>query len=118
MKIDVTQEQGRTIVSLQGAIKLNESGHDFFNQIKDLFNEDQTDIILIDMSLINYIDSTGIGELVGYILRLKTKGRRMALINPQKTIMSLIKLSNLDKVVPIFPTKEEAFQSLSGNADL
>ena len=40
----------------------------------------------------------------------------MALINPQKTIMSLITLSNLDKVIPIFTTREEAFEGLSGNA--
>jgi anti-anti-sigma factor len=117
MKIDVTQEQGRTIVTLQGSIKIKESGYDFFKQLKELYSPDQTDIVLIDMSLIDYIDSTGLGELVGYLHRLKAKGMRMALINPQKTIMSLIKLSNLDKVIPIFPTKEEAFRQLSDAMD-
>jgi anti-sigma B factor antagonist len=116
MKIDIAQEQGRTVVTLQGAIKLNESGYDFFKQLRELYNGDKTDIVLIEMSGIDYIDSTGIGELVGYILRLKAKGRRMALINPQKTILNLIRLSNLDKVIPIFPTKEDAFRDLSERA--
>jgi anti-sigma B factor antagonist len=117
MKIDVSHELGRTIVTLKGAIKLSESGYDFFRQIKDLCEDDQADIVLIEMSMINYIDSTGIGELVGYIHRLQANGRRMALINPQKTIMSLIQLSHLDKVIPIFPTKEEAFRQLSATTD-
>jgi anti-sigma B factor antagonist len=117
MNIDVSHELGRTIVTLKGAIKLNESGYHFFKQIEELCVGDNTDIVLIDMSMINYIDSTGIGELVGYILRLRTNGRRMALINPQKTIMSLLHLSNLDKVIPIFPTKEEAFKQLSAAPD-
>jgi anti-sigma B factor antagonist len=114
MKIEVTQEQGKTIVSLEGAITLKESGYDFFKQVKELSNDDSGGVVVIDMSKINYIDSTGIGELVGYIHRLKEKGRRMALINPQQTILSLIKLSNLDKVLPIFSTKEEAFAGLGG----
>ncbi len=113
MKIDVSQEEGRTIVTLEGAIKLNESGYDFFKKIKNLYDEDKTEMVVIDLSLIDYIDSTGLGELVGYIHRLKSKGRRMALVNPQNTILNLIKLSNLDKVIRIFPTKEEAFRGLS-----
>ncbi len=108
MEIIVSQEQGKTIVTLQGAIKLNESGYDFFQQIKELNNSDNKSIVLIDLSKVDYIDSTGIGELVGYLHRLKGKGRRMALINPQNAIINLIKLSNLDKVIPIFPTKESA----------
>jgi|WetSurMetagenome_2_1015567.scaffolds.fasta_scaffold163031_1 anti-sigma B factor antagonist len=112
MKIDIIQERGKTVVCLAGAIKLNESGYDFFKQIKQLNDADETDIVVIDMSLIDYIDSNGLGELVGYIHRLKAQGRRMALINPKSTILNLIKLSNLDKVIPIYPTKEEAFKGL------
>jgi anti-sigma B factor antagonist len=112
MNMKVTQEKGRTIVTLEGAITLKESGYDFFKRVEVLSEADARDVVVIDLSGINYIDSTGIGELVGYIHRLKEKGSRMALVNPRNTIMSLIKLSNLDKVIPIFPTKEDAFLRL------
>ena len=108
MRIDISREQGNVIVSLHGKITLNESGRDFFKRMNELFDDEIKGIILIDMSHIDYIDSTGLGELVGYLHRLREKGRQMVLINPQKTIMNLIKLSNLDKIFPIFASIDEA----------
>jgi anti-sigma B factor antagonist len=116
MQISITYEQGRTVVTLEGAIKLKESGYDFFKQVRKLTSEDDTELVVIDMSGISYMDSTGIGGLVGYIQRLQEKGKRMALVNPQQTVLSLLTLSNLDKVIPIFPTKGEAFLKLGSAA--
>jgi anti-sigma B factor antagonist len=108
MKIEISREQGISFVSIQGSIKLNESGRDFYTFMNNVFKEEDVSGVLVDLSKIDYIDSTGIGELVGYLHRLNKKGKHLALINPQKTIKSLITLSNLDKVFPIFSTKAEA----------
>ena len=57
MKIEVAREKGRTIVALEGAIKLRESGYDFFKRIKELSKEDTNEIVVIDIISIQRVSA-------------------------------------------------------------
>jgi anti-sigma B factor antagonist len=113
MQIERGQEKGITVVAIEGAVKLRESGVDFFRQMEDVFDKDGKGAVLLDLSQIDYLDSTGIGELVGYLHRLNAKGCRLALLNPRNRMKSLVQLSNLDKVFPIFDNRESAIDELA-----
>ena len=71
--------------------------------------------VIIDFTKIDYIDSTGIGELVGYLGKFTTQNRKLVLVNPSERIMKLLKLAKLDAVFKIYGTEEEALAAESGS---
>ncbi len=111
MKIDRSQEQDVTIVALEGVIKLGESAQLFSAYLRDLL-EEGIPAVLIDLSKIDHVDSTGLGELVGYLQRFTAQGRRLALLRPHRRIMNLLQLTRLNEVFPIYDDRAKAVEEL------
>jgi len=55
-----------TILYVEGLIKLGESAEFFSSALENVLKNENTNVI-IDFTKIDYIDSTGVGELVGYL---------------------------------------------------
>ena len=111
MKIERTQDGSVTVVAIEGVIKLGESARQFSTYLEGLLDEGVPSV-LVDLSRIDYVDSTGLGELVGYLQRFIESGRRLALLRPHKRIVSLLKLTKLDEVFPIFDDHATAVSAL------
>jgi anti-sigma B factor antagonist len=112
MKIERNNQGGVTVVTVQGVIKLGESASQFSTYLQDLLDEGVR-AVLVDLSRIDHVDSTGLGELVGYLQRFTEEGRRLALLNPYARILNLLKLTRLDEVFPIYDDREKAVAELS-----
>ena len=63
MKASTRQQQEITIVDLSGQIKLGEGSSVLRETVKDLLEKGRKKIFL-NLADINYIDSSGVGELV------------------------------------------------------
>ena len=112
MKIEKSQEGNVTVVTIKGVIKLGESARNFSMYLEDLLRE-EVPAVLLDLSAIDHVDSTGLGELVGYLQRFSEQGRRLALLKPQLRILNLLKLTKLNEVFQIFDDRGEAVTALS-----
>lgn len=64
--------------------------------------------VVIDFSGINYIDSTGIGELIGYLSKFSGEHRQVALVRPSERILKLLKAVRLDHLFKVFPDEDAA----------
>ncbi len=113
MKNQRTRERGVRAVSVQGVIKLGQSPPKFSTFLSELLNEEGSSSVLLDLANIDYVDSTGLGELVGYLQRFSEKGRQLGLLNAQKRIMGLLKLTKLDEVFSVYTSREEAIGELA-----
>jgi anti-sigma B factor antagonist len=96
-----------TLLNIEGVIKLGESAQFFAETLERALTEEAGDV-LVDFSRINYIDSTGIGELVGYLGRFRDSSRKLILINPSDRIRRLLQVARLDELFPIYDTVEAA----------
>ncbi|HEX9985384.1 MAG TPA: STAS domain-containing protein [Thermoanaerobaculia bacterium] len=96
-----------TILCVEGLIKLGESAEFFSAALENVLKNESTNVI-IDFTKIDYIDSTGIGELVGYLGKFTTQNRKLILVNPSERIQKLLKLAKLDAVFKIYATEDEA----------
>ncbi len=104
-----------TILYVEGLIKLGESAEFFSSALENVLKNESTNVI-IDFTKIDYIDSTGIGELVGYLGKFTTQNRKLVLVNPSERIQKLLKLAKLDTVFKIYSTEEEAIAAESGSS--
>ncbi len=70
--------------------------------------------VLADFSQVSYIDSTGIGFLIGiYTSVLKNPNGRFVLANLNRRVRDVLELTRLANVIPIYPDVESALEALS-----
>jgi anti-sigma B factor antagonist len=102
-----------TVLYVEGLIKLGESAEFFSSALENVLKNENTNVI-IDFTKIDYIDSTGIGELVGYLGKFSTQNRKLVLVNPSDRIQKLLKLAKLDSVFKIYGSEDEAIATEGG----
>ena len=96
-----------TVLDIQGVIKLGESAREFSSYLEKVLN-DETGPVMINFEAINYMDSTGLGELIGYLQKFEDRQRKMALVKPSHRILALLKITKRDTVFKIFDSREGA----------
>jgi anti-sigma B factor antagonist len=111
MKITSSEQDGVTVLSIEGVIRVGESAEEFSSRLGGLLSSGSGPV-LVDLSAIDYVDSTGLGELVGHLQRFDEAGRRLALLNPQERILALLRLTRLDEIFRIFTSQDEAIDRL------
>jgi len=69
--------------------------------------------VLADFSQVSYIDSTGIGFLIGiYTSVMKNANGHFVLANLNRRVREVLELTRLANVIPIYPDVESAFEAL------
>ncbi len=104
MKINVTEEQGAVLLSLDGDVDLSCSP-DARKAILEALDNGKH--LLVNLAAVTYIDSSGVASLVeGYQLS-KKQGLNFALVSVSEAVMNVLQLARLDSVFPIFATVDE-----------
>jgi len=68
--------------------------------------------VVIDMSEVKYIDSSGLGTLVGGLRRVHEQNGNLAITNPSPQIRRIMNLTGLNKVFTLYDNESEAITSL------
>lgn len=84
---------------------------DFKGKIVDWINSGNNRIVL-DLSRVDFIDSSGLGAIVSCLKTLGGSGD-LAICGIQETVMSLFQLTRMNRVFQIFPTEAEALKALA-----
>jgi len=69
--------------------------------------------VLIDLSAVDFVDSSGLGALVSFLKALGREGT-VALCGLKGTVREVLKLTRLERVFQLFSEEEEALRALSG----
>jgi anti-sigma B factor antagonist len=107
------RREGTTVLRIQGVVKLGESARQFSEFLEKVLEEDEGSVLL-DFEKIDTLDSTGLGELIGYLQRFEERDRRMAIVRPRDRVVALLKLTRLDTLIRIFPDDQSALAYLAG----
>jgi anti-anti-sigma factor len=63
--------------------------------------------VVVDMSNVNYMDSSGIGALVAGQKKMKAHNGKFALMNIHDDVLNILKLATLDKFFKIYESEDE-----------
>jgi anti-anti-sigma factor len=83
MNIEQTRIGNVVVVTVQGVIKLNESARQFSNNLQEILETD-SGAVLVDLSKVDEVDSTGLGELVGYLQLFQNREGNLPLPSRRK----------------------------------
>lgn len=106
MKYEISTTGNFTIVALSGEVDLQYSPV-AREQILKYLNNNQN--VLVDLSKVNYIDSSGIASLVEGFQLAKTLNTKFGLVGVSDSAMQVLKLARLDKVFEIHQTADDFF---------
>lgn len=72
--------------------------------------------VVVDLATVEFLDSTGLGVLVGAHKRLRGAGGTLALVCTREPLLKIFRITALDQVFPLFGTVEAATAGDSGKA--
>jgi anti-sigma B factor antagonist len=99
------------VLGVNGRIDLD-GAKIFLEEINEILDSGQQ-YILIDFTDVAYINSTGLRALILVAKRLKSSGGKFVLAGVIDSIQKVLKISGLDSLLTILPTKAEGLASFS-----
>ena len=112
MKVSSRQVDGVTILDLSGRITLGEGSVQLRDAVRDLLAKGQKHILL-NLGDVNYIDSSGIGELVSAYTTAHNQGGELKLLNLTKKVHDLLQITKLYTVFDVKDDEASAISSFS-----
>ena len=70
--------------------------------------------VVIDLSEVPFMDSAGLGALIGGIRRARENGGEVAVACSRPTLTRLLHTTGFDRIVPVTETLDEAVAALGG----
>jgi anti-sigma B factor antagonist len=99
-----------TVLDLNGRITLGEGSVQLRDAIRDLIGKGQKSILL-NLSEVNYIDSSGLGELVSAYTTARNQGAALKLLGLSKKVNDLLQLTKLYTVFDIYDDEASGIAS-------
>jgi anti-sigma B factor antagonist len=69
------------------------------------------DAVVLDCAELTFIDSTGMGVILGALRILTRHGGHMAIACRNPTVLRLFAVTHMDETIPIAPTREGAVEA-------
>jgi anti-sigma B factor antagonist len=98
------------VISLQGKITIGAGDTQLREVITNSLNSG-TNKILLDMSGVTTIDSSGIGELVGSFTTVTNRGGKLRLLHLPAKLNELLHITQLITVFEVYDNEEDAIRS-------
>jgi anti-sigma B factor antagonist len=99
-----------TLIDLSGRISLGEGSALLRKTIRDLLDSGHNKILL-NLGDVNYIDSSGIGELVSGFTAVRSRGGELKLLNLTKKVHDLLQITKLFTVFDVYTEESTAVGS-------
>jgi anti-sigma B factor antagonist len=109
VKISTRQVDGVTVLDTSGRITLGEGSVQLRDAVRDLLSKGQKHILL-NLGDVNYIDSSGIGELVSAFTTAKNQGGELKLLNLTRKVHDLLQIT---KLYTVFDVKDDEASAIS-----
>ncbi|MEA5552650.1 STAS domain-containing protein [Anabaena cylindrica UHCC 0172] len=82
------------------------AGNELRREISDIVNN-EVEILLIDMSEVTFIDSSGLGALVAAMQSVRNAKRELFVCSINAQVQMLFELTKIDRVLNILSDREE-----------
>ncbi len=67
--------------------------------------------LILDLQKVNFIDSSGLGAILGRFKRLSQQGGRVSAVNVSPQVKRIFELSGLLKIIKIYNDRQQALKS-------
>ena len=112
MRLSEQLRLSHTILRVEGNLKVGETADTFRDRIQGIAAKGGGALIL-DLEALEYVDSTGVGVLVGALKNFQAVNRQILLAAPQRRVLAGLRVTHLDTLFKIYTSLGEALTSLA-----
>ena len=109
LRTKVKEAGGYPVIELKGEIDLSTSPV-FKEKVYEIIESGKKDIV-IDLSGLEFMDSTGLGVLVAALKKTSMEGGSIRLVCNKKSIIKIFTITGLDKVFTIYNNLRECLEA-------
>jgi len=102
LEIEICERPGGRLIRLRGPVTMGS-----LFELQDAVRQGDGDLT-IDLSQVPYMDSAGLGAILGAFASCQRTSRRFGLVAVPDRVMTLLKVAGVDKILPQFASLEAA----------
>ena len=106
MKIEFTKKENILSIKIEGEID-HHSAAELRNRIDEYITGSNVKYIVMDFSKVGFMDSSGIGMLMGRYKNIKRVGGDLCIISANSTVKRLLAMAGITGVIPIYKNQDE-----------
>ena len=110
LSVNERQAGDVTILDMSGAVRIGEGSIALRDAIRGLSDNGKKKILL-NLAGVNYVDSSGIGELIANYTTVSRQGGQLKLLNLTDKIQNLLVITKLLTVFDSYDNEAEALKS-------
>lgn len=111
-QLSIQSEKEYLLVTINGELVLADS-QQIKEEVKKAIEEDKRYQVIIDLSGVDFIDSSGLGVLIGWFKTVNQAQGKIAYVGLAEYVKKIISLAKLDKIFPIYSSASEAIAHLA-----
>lgn len=101
----------KIVVTLQGELD-HHSAEEVRTRIDDILDKDEYKALIFNFSGVNFMDSSGIGAVIGRYKKMSLRGGKVCLTNVTPTVKRIFELSGMFKIISMYENVEEALRNI------
>lgn len=110
LKIETEENDGAAIIRLQGEVDVY-TAPKLKSTLIDLVDKGNFKVV-VNLEQVDFMDSSGLGVLVGGLKRVRSHEGAIALVCTQENILKIFRITGLVKVFPIFEEESQAVEGI------
>ena len=114
LEVDISRAGSADVFDVRGELDAA-SALGLAGPLTDIANDGDGAVVL-DLSELSFMDSTGMSVLLNARRRLTRQGRQLLVVCPSGPVMRLFELTSLIDTLRVHPSKDAALASLDGGA--
>ena len=99
-------ESGISVIVMDGRLDASQA-KEFKNQVNNLVDDGRIKLI-IDMARVDFVDSSGLGSLVGALKLVNNRGGDIKIVSPRPEVRTIFELTRLHRIFDMFETLDIA----------
>ena len=109
LEIERLEDAGGVVLRLHGPLLLGN-----FFPLQTMVRADSSNLLILDVADMPYIDSAGIGCLVGAHVSRENSGRKLVIVGATDRLLTSLKVTKVDNLFTFAPTVEQARAQTGG----
>ena len=112
LEIKEREVNGVIVLDLKGKITIGEGDRQLREKITSLLEQGKKKIIL-NMARVSYLDSSGTGEVVSLLMKVKKAGGELKLLSLSQKIKDIFQIAQLLSIFDYYTNEDEAVKAFS-----
>ena len=111
MQINFVIKNKILIVMIEGELD-HHTSMEIRDRIDKEMNRNKTKNLILDFTNLTFMDSSGIGVILGRYKNIQKRNGKLIIVNPNPQVIRIITISGLHKIVPVFSDMEDALKEM------